>query len=98
MLQAVQASISDPIANPGGTVNNTSTASLQREWWDRPTALAILVLLAFLPYIALAFPPLVDLPGHIGRYAIQLDNGATGSLALFYSFEPRLVGNLAVDL
>ena len=41
---------------------------------------------------------LVDLPGHMGRYRVQLDRGAHPWLADWYKFEWSLIGNLGVDL
>jgi hypothetical protein len=43
-------------------------------------------------------PPLLDLPGHMGRYRVQLDGGSSEALQNFYVFEWRLIGNLGIDL
>ncbi|PAX08312.1 hypothetical protein CKY28_07985 [Sphingomonas lenta] len=43
-------------------------------------------------------PPLVDLPGHMGRYRVQLDIGDAPRLAQWYDFQWQLIGNLGVDL
>src|SRR5205085_6190571 len=42
--------------------------------------------------------PLVDLPGHIGRYRVQLELASSPELQQFYSFQWQLIGNLGVDL
>lgn len=52
-------------------------------------------MIAFIP---LAFPdiaPFTDLPGHMGRYAVQLDSDAFRG---WYDFRPAIIGNLGVDL
>ena len=67
-------------------------------WWETRWALAALVLLSAVPLIWPAIPPLVDLPGHMGRYAVQVDGGADPVLARYFGFEWRLIGNLGVDL
>jgi hypothetical protein len=43
-------------------------------------------------------PPLVDLPGHMGRYRVQLDLASSPTLQQYYSFQWGLIGNLGVDL
>ena len=42
--------------------------------------------------------PLVDLPGHMGRYRVQLDLGQSPALQQFYDYDWALIGNLGVDL
>ena len=53
---------------------------------------------AALPAMLTPVLPLIDLGGHIGRYAVQLDAGRSAALAHWYSFEWRLLPNLGVDL
>ena len=60
--------------------------------------LAALVLLAAVPLLWPGVPPLVDLPGHIGRYRVQLELAHSPALQHFYSFHWQLIGNLGVDL
>jgi hypothetical protein len=43
-------------------------------------------------------PPLTDLPGHMGRYKVQIDLEQSSHLARYYGFEWALIGNLGVDL
>ncbi|MBW6522138.1 hypothetical protein KZ810_01375 [Sphingomonas sp. RHCKR47] len=57
-----------------------------------------MMVLATVPLWWPTVPPLVDLPGHIGRYSVQIDNGAHPWLAQWYRFRWLLVGNLGVDL
>jgi hypothetical protein len=63
--------------------------------------LALIVLLsaaAALPAMLTPVLPLIDLGGHLGRYAVQLDAGQSAVLANWYSFEWHLLPNLGVDL
>ena len=63
--------------------------------------LALIVLLsalAALPAICAPVLPLIDLGGHIGRYAVQLDAGRSEVLRNWYSFNWGLLPNLGVDL
>ncbi|MGX7925693.1 hypothetical protein ACWPMX_03870 [Tsuneonella sp. HG094] len=57
--------------------------------------MAVLLIAACLvPLLVVRFPPLVDLYGHLGRYAVQ--TGLAGQP--YFSFEWKLIGNLGVDL
>jgi hypothetical protein len=67
-------------------------------WWEQRWAVAALALLAVLPLLWPDVPPLVDLPGHMGRYKVQLDIGSSAVLRQFYEFHWALIGNLGVDL
>lgn len=60
--------------------------------------LAALVVASALPLFWPDVPPLLDLPGHIGRYRVQLDIGHSPVLQSFYDFHWALIGNLGVDL
>lgn len=67
-------------------------------WWETRAFALALVLASALPLLWPDVPPLVDLPGHIGRYRVQLDIGSAPALRQFYAFEWALIGNLGVDL
>ena len=67
-------------------------------WWERRWAVAALVLLSAVPLLWPGLPPLLDLPGHMGRYRVQLEGDSSAALQHFYSFEWRLIGNLGIDL
>ncbi|MGZ8997958.1 MAG: hypothetical protein ACXW2T_03780 [Allosphingosinicella sp.] len=60
--------------------------------------LAALILASALPLLWPDVPPLLDLPGHVGRYRVQLDIGNSPVLQNYYDFEWTLIGNLGVDL
>lgn len=67
-------------------------------WWESPLLLLALVMLAGAPLWWPTTPPLVDLPGHMGHYAVQVDGGASELLARWFGVEWRWVSNLGVDL
>ena len=67
-------------------------------WWERRWAVVFLVLLSAVPLLWPDVPPLLDLPGHMGRYRVQLDGASSPALQHYYLFEWRLIGNLGIDL
>lgn len=68
------------------------------QWWEYRWTVAALVLLSAVPLLWPDVAPLVDLPGHLGRYRVQLDLATSPDLQRFFSFEWALIGNLGVDL
>jgi len=73
-------------------------AALDQEWLNRWPAFAILSLIATIPLLVVDFPPLVDLYGHLGRYAVQTDIHNRPEIQQYFSYEWRLIGNLGADL
>src|SRR3954467_11044474 len=67
-------------------------------WWGRRWGVAALALLAALPLLWPTVPPLVDLPGHMGRYRVELEIAHNAAFQHFYSFHWALIGNLGIDL
>ena len=67
-------------------------------WWQHRGLLLALLALAALPVLITDIPPLTDLPGHMGRYRVQLDIDNSAALQSFYTFNWSLIGNLGVDL
>lgn len=67
-------------------------------WWQTRWFVAAMTLVAVVPLLWPAIPPLVDLPGHMGRYRVQLSAGDYPWLAEWYDFRWSLIGNLGVDL
>jgi hypothetical protein len=57
-----------------------------------------MVLLAFAPLLYPPIPPLVDLPGHMGRFHVQMELANSPLLQRYYEYHWALVGNLGVDL
>jgi len=68
------------------------------EWWQTRGAALVLILAAAVPLLYPAVAPLVDLPGHMGRYRIELDLANSPDLQRYFSFHWRLIGNLGADL
>lgn len=69
-----------------------------QRWWETRLFALAAVLLSVVPLLWPDIAPLVDLPGHIGRYRVELDLATSPALQRFYSFEWALIGNLGVDL
>jgi hypothetical protein len=63
------------------------------------TALLVLFVLAYALPVLISNPvPLVDYPGHLARYYVQLHLQDSPALQRWYGFEWHLTGNLGVDL
>jgi hypothetical protein len=65
-------------------------------WWEKRGVAALLACAMAIPLLWPPVLPLVDLPGHMGRYTVQLSQ--SGPLTQWYAFEWRLIGNLGVDV
>ena len=68
------------------------------EWWQGRAFVVAVALAAMIPLLWPTVPPLVDLPGHMGRYRVQLSIDANPWLNGWYDFQWQLIGNLGVDL
>jgi hypothetical protein len=66
-------------------------------WWSTRSFALAMMLASMVPLLYPAIPPLVDLPGHMGRYAVQLA-AAESPLHQWYRFEWAVIGNLGIDL
>lgn len=67
-------------------------------WWQTRTFVLFAALLSTVPLLWPDIPPLLDLPGHMARYRVQLDRGTYPWLDAWYNFHWQLIGNLGVDL
>ncbi|OYY79695.1 MAG: hypothetical protein B7Y43_01145 [Sphingomonas sp. 28-62-20] len=67
-------------------------------WWQTRTFVIVAALLSMVPLLWPDIPPLVDLPGHMGRYRVQLAIADNPWLGDWYSFQWSLIGNLGIDL
>ena len=67
-------------------------------WWQTRWFVALATLIAMVPLLWPDIPPLVDLPGHMGRYRVQLVYDSVPHLHEWYDFNWALMGNLGVDL
>ncbi|MFN3724951.1 MAG: hypothetical protein ACK4SZ_01465 [Allosphingosinicella sp.] len=68
------------------------------QWWERRWTVVALVFASMIPLLWPEVIPLVDLPGHMGRYRVQLDLDRSPELQQFFRFEWAIIGNLGVDL
>lgn len=67
-------------------------------WWQTRWFVALAAFVAIIPLLKPEIPPLVDLPGHLGRYRVQLDMHQAPWLAEWYNFSWQLIGNLGIDI
>ena len=67
-------------------------------WWQTRWFVVAVVIATMIPLLWPTIPPLVDLPGHMGRYRVQLDGASYPWLAEWYDFRWSMIGNLGVDL
>jgi hypothetical protein len=68
------------------------------QWWEQRWTVALFVLLSTVPLLLPEVAPLVDLPGHLGRYRVQLELATSPELQQFFTFRWALIGNLGIDL
>jgi len=67
-------------------------------WWTSPFFIGALALACIIPLLNPTVPPLVDLMGHMGRYAVELADPQSPLRAQYFGFKWALMGNLGVDL
>ncbi|MGK6318837.1 hypothetical protein [Sphingomonas sp. DT-204] len=67
-------------------------------WWQTRWFVVLAAIIAMIPLVWPDVPPLVDLPGHMARYRVQLSHGQYPWLTEWYDFHWSLIGNLGVDL
>ncbi len=68
------------------------------QWWQGRGFVALVALAATIPLLWPDIPPLVDLPGHMGRYRVQSAIAANPFLHGWFDYRWSLIGNLGVDL
>jgi hypothetical protein len=76
----------------------TLAGARSTDWWEKPWFLALMIALAAIPLLYPPIPPLVDLPGHMGRNRVALDLNHSLWLQQYFGFRWALIGNLGVDL
>lgn len=69
-----------------------------RPWWEGRPFVAAMILLAFVPLVYPAIPPIVDIGGHMGRYKVAAELAHSPTLQQWFSFRWLPIGNLGVDL
>jgi hypothetical protein len=67
-------------------------------WWQTRWFVVLCAVLAMVPLLYPTIPPLVDLPGHMGRYRVQMALAEHPELTQWYNFQWSLIGNLGIDL
>jgi hypothetical protein len=67
-------------------------------WWQTRWFVVAVALASIIPLVWPTTPPLVDLPGHMGRYRVQLDIFRDPWFTQWYDFHWQLIGNLGIDL
>ena len=80
------------------TASAASAPPEKRAWWQTRTAAFLLILAAVIPLLYPANLPLVDLPGHMARYRVELDLHRSADLQRYFTFHWALIGNLGVDM
>jgi hypothetical protein len=70
---------------------------MRAQWWEQRKWAWMLLLLVALPLVVPPIPPLLDLPGHMGRYAVGMANEAS-DISRYYTYRWAIIGNLGVDL
>jgi hypothetical protein len=68
------------------------------QWWQTRSFVLAMAIAAAIPLVWPQIPPLVDLPGHMARYRVQLDRDQFPWLNDWYDFRWQLIGNLGFDL
>jgi hypothetical protein len=74
------------------------TGPAARPWWGHPAYVGLLILGMAIPMLWPDVVPISDLPGHMGRYAVQLNAGHAPLLDRWYAIRWWPIGNLGVDL
>jgi hypothetical protein len=72
--------------------------STEIHWWQTRWFVLAIALASAIPLVWPTIPPLVDLPGHMGRYRVQLDIAHDPWFSQWYHFQWQLIGNLGIDL
>jgi hypothetical protein len=67
-------------------------------WWQTRWFVVAMAFVSIIPLLWPPIPPLVDLPGHMGRYRVQLALADTPWLSQWYDFHWQLIGNLGIDI
>jgi len=73
-------------------------SSDRTDWWDARWLTIALIVLSVIPLLYPTVPPLVDLPGHMGRYRVELDLAQSPLLQQYYDYHWAAIGNLGVDV
>jgi hypothetical protein len=72
--------------------------SMPTGWWTSRWFAIALILLSAVPLLWPGVAPLIDLPGHMARYRVELGIHESAPLARYYDFQWAVMGNLGLDL
>ncbi|HEY0312152.1 MAG TPA: hypothetical protein VGC56_06615 [Allosphingosinicella sp.] len=75
-----------------------STGAGPLHWWQSRWGVAAIALACALPLLWPSIPPLLDLPGHMAAYKVELDYAHSPYLRGYYSLHWAPMGNLGVNL
>jgi len=67
-------------------------------WRGEWPLITLICVVSLTPLLVVSFPPLTDLYGHLGRYAVQTELAQRPELQRFYSYDWALIGNLGGDI
>ena len=73
-------------------------AASSPRWWQTRAFVVLAAIVTAVPLMLPDVAPLVDLPGHMARYRVQLAHDGVPWLRDWYNFDWQLIGNLGVDL
>lgn len=67
-------------------------------WWESRYYIAAIIVLSAVPLLWPDIPPLVDLPGHMGRFRVETGLSTSPDLQRYYGFDWAIMGNLGLDI
>jgi hypothetical protein len=67
-------------------------------WWQTWWGAGAIALFCTLPLLWPAIPPLVDLPGHMAAFKVELDLARSPALQHYYTLHWAVIGNLGFNL
>jgi hypothetical protein len=67
-------------------------------WWQTKLGAGAIALFCALPLVWPRIPPLVDLPGHMAAFRVELDLAHSPDLQRFYTLHWAVIGNLGLNL
>ena len=76
----------------------TETEDGALRWWQTWWGAGAIALLCALPLLWPTIPPLVDLPGHMAAYKVELDLARSPDLQRYYTLHWAMIGNLGMNL
>lgn len=82
----------------GTNLTPQRTATQTERWWESGWFWLLLAVASTIPLWWPTIPPLVDLPGHLGRYRVELDRANSLSLRRYFDFHWAVIGNVGVDV